>query len=166
MRKIIEGNVDLSKSLLTKLLDLSDVEVTNCFDCRYNDLTSLEGSPHTVDRCFDCSYNKLTSLKGGPHTVGGEFLKVRTKIHGWEDSPRTIGDSFDCSNNNLTSLEGSPHTVGGNFFCHNNNSTSLEGIPKTINGRFCISEKLEDKFPEEYIRSMCEIGGEVLYRNS
>ena len=121
MRKVIEGNVDLSNLYLTELFDLSDVEVTGMFSCINNNLTSLVGSPHTVG--------------------------------GW----------FNCINNNLTSLEGSPHTVGKSFYCYHNDLTSLEGIPKTVGKYFYIDKALEDKFPEEYIRSLCKIKGELLY---
>ena len=101
------------------------------------DLSDVE-----VTRSFSCSNNNLTNLKGAPHTVGG---------------------SFACTNNNLTSLEGCPITVSGSFYCSGNNLTSLEGIPKTVGGNFYIGKTLEDKFPEEYIRSLCEIEGEVIY---
>ena len=100
MRKIIEGNVDLSDLYLTELFDLSDVEVMGYFYCASNNLSNLKGAPITVS------------------------------------------SGFDCSNNNLT---------------------SIEGIPKTIGESFYLDKALEDKFPEEYIRSLCEIEGEVIY---
>ena len=89
-----------------------------------------------------------------------------------------VKGDFICCNNNLTSLIGSPHTVGGSFDCYNNNLTSLAGIPKIVgnnaivgmtfdgnayDGNFNISKKLKDKFPEEYIRSLCTISGIVNY---
>ena len=95
MRKIIEGNVDLSNLHLTELFDLSNVEVKGDFSCSKNDLTSLEGSPHTVGGGFDCHNNHLTSLEGSPHTVGGDY---------------------DCDKNPLKSLKGIPKYIGGKFF--------------------------------------------------
>ena len=121
MRKIIEGNVDLSYLYLIELFDLSDVEVMGYFYCASNNLTSLAGAPHTV------------------------------------------GGGFDCSDNNLTNLKGAPHTVGGYFGCMNTNLTSLEGIPKTVGIHFYIDKALKNKFPEEYIRSLCKIKGELVY---
>ena len=121
MRKIIYGDVGLSRLHLTELFDLSDVEVTGDFNCNGNSLISLKGSPHTV------------------------------------------GKSFRCHSNNLTSLKGGPHTVGYDYYCDGNNLRSLEGIPKTVGGYFYIDKALEDKFPEEYIRSLCVIKGELLY---
>ena len=141
MRKIIEGRVDLGFLHLTELFDLSDVEVTGTFNCRDNDLTNLRGAPHTVGGWFYCYNNHLTSLEGAPHTVGC---------------------GFDCNNNNLTNLKGAPHTVGS-FDCRSNTLTSLEGIPKTVGSYFYIDKALEDKFPEEYIRSLCKIKYELVY---
>ena len=43
------------------------------FDCRFNDLTSLEGCPEKVAGFFDCGDNKLTSLEGAPKEIGGNF---------------------------------------------------------------------------------------------
>ena len=43
------------------------------FDCRDNQLTSLEGAPQTVGGYFSCISNQLTSLEGAPQTVGGNF---------------------------------------------------------------------------------------------
>jgi len=142
MRKIIDGNINLANLHLTELFDLSDVEVTGDFYCNGNDLSNLTGAPKTVNGSFYCSDTSLTSLKGAPHTVGGDFR---------------------CHRNNLTSLEGAPETVGGDFYCDGNNITSLEGIPKTIGGFFCINKSLINKFPEVYIRSLCEIKGGIVY---
>ena len=95
MGKIIKGNVNLSNLHLTELFDLSDVEVTGDFSCSKNDLTSLEGSPHTVGGNYYCHNNHLTSLEGSPHTVGGDY---------------------DCDKNPLKSLKGIPKYIGGKFF--------------------------------------------------
>ena len=142
MRKIIEGDVDLGNLCLTELSDLSDVEVMGSFACHSNYLTSLEGCPHTVSGYFSCTSNNLTSLEGCPHTVY---------------------DTFYCGFNQLTSLKSAPQTVDGSFHCTGNNLTSLEGIPKTINVSFYISKELKDRFPEEYIRSLSKIKGDVKY---
>jgi len=142
MRKVIKGNVNLYELNLIELFDLSDVEVRGWFDCTYNHLTNLEGSPHTVVGDYICNNSRLTSLEGGPHTVGGDY---------------------NCSYNNLSNLIGAPQTVGGGFFCTYNRLNSLEGIPKTIVGGFYIDTVLRDKFPKEYIRSLSKIGGVIGY---
>ena len=87
------------------------------FKCDYNQLTTLDGAPETVDAGFSCDNNQITSLVGGPQTVGG---------------------SFDCSSNQLTSLLGAPLTFHGHFFCERNPLKSLEGAPERV-GSFNIS---------------------------
>ena len=114
-----------------------DVNLRSLFLKELFDLSDVE----VIDD-FDCGKNNLTNL---------------------EDSPHTVGKSFWCFNNDLTNLKGSPHTVGRNFNCSGNNLTSLEGIPKTVGKDFYIRKELKNKFPEEYIRSMCKIKGTVVY---
>ena len=63
----------------------------------------------------------------------------------------------------FTNLKGSPHTVGS-FYCYNNDLTNLKGAPHTVGGDFYIDKALIDKFPEEYIRSLCEIEGNVIIK--
>ena len=85
MRKIIEGNVDLSYLYLIELFDLSDVEVMGYFNCSKNDLTSLVGAPHIVTGDFDCRYNDLMCIKDIPKVINGrcimneELIKKFTK---------------------------------------------------------------------------------------
>ena len=69
-------------------------KVLGYFNCSYNKLTSLEGSPSRIDGYFNCNYNSLTSLEGGP---------------------KKVGKSFYCDYNLLTSLEGGPKIINGIF---------------------------------------------------
>ena len=143
MRKVINGDVDLSFLNLTKLFDLSDVEVTKGdFFCENNSLINLTGSPHTVNGNFWCDENNLTSLSGGPHTVKY---------------------SFHCESNNLTSLEGAPKIINEDFNCRSNKLTNIKGLPETIGGDLVLDGYLEAEFSEEYIRSRCKIKGEIYY---
>jgi len=93
--KVFDGDIDLSDLALEKLPDLSDIIVTGNFECYYNNLTSLNGSPKEVGGDFDCSENKLTSLEGCPEKVGGYLY---------------------CPNNEIMSLEGCPAEIGGKIF--------------------------------------------------
>ena len=70
---------------------------------------------------------------------------------------------FSCAHNNLTSLKGAPLKCKSIVRASYNNLTSLEGIPKIIGGSFYIDKALKDKFPEEYIRSLSKIRGNVFY---
>ena len=66
------------------------------FCCRNNSLTTLLGSPYTVNGDFDCSINQLSSLSYAP-------------VH--------VASDFDCSWNDISSLHGAPKTVYGDFTC-------------------------------------------------
>jgi len=94
----VDGSVSLSNYRFAKL-PLKFGRVSGVFDCSYNKLTTLEGSPREVGWHFDCSYNKLNTLEGAPREVGG---------------------AFDCKNNQLTTLKGAPERVGGSFLCRYN----------------------------------------------
>lgn len=131
MKKIIEGDVEVTSLDLKKLLDLSDVEVKGDFDCRDNNLNSLEGAPHTVVN-FSCSYNPLINLEGSPHIVRGRFLCRENGLTSLKGSPLTIETNFTCSTNRLINLEGGPQTVIGTFECSYNRLISLKGAPNTV----------------------------------
>ena len=111
----VNGDVFLYGRGLTEL-PLTFNKVTGYFDCSWNKLTSLKGSPKWVGDYFECTGNQLTSLEFSPDYVGGDFY---------------------CRDNYLTDLVGSPKEVDGRFYCHNN--------PKLINPKGC-SEKIGDVF--------------------
>ena len=145
----VEGGVSLDFCKL-EYLPLKFNYVSGYFNCSYNKLLSLEGSPQTVGSGFYCFDNKLVSLKGCPQTVGSGFYCFNNKLVSLEGCPQTVGN-FKCNDNELESLEGSPQTVGGDFNCFNNKLESLKGSPQTVNGNFlCYTNKLKDLeyFPE------------------
>jgi hypothetical protein len=180
-----KGDLDLSNMKLTKFPDvLKYVEVGGNFDCRKNQLTSLEGAPTSVGGDFDCRKNQLTSLVGAPKSVGGDFYCSDTQLKSLEGAPESVGGNFTCSHNQLTSLEGAPKSigenkyfwctfnqlkslvgapenVGGDFNCSDNQLTSLEGAPTSVDGIFyCHSNPV--KFTEEQIRSVCDVKGIIM----
>jgi len=73
-------------------------KVNGWFDCSFNKLTSLEGTPKEVND-FYCRYNKLTSFKGAPKIIRG---------------------IFNCTDNNIKTFEYFPSYVGGHFYCVSN----------------------------------------------
>jgi len=78
-----------------KILGNSTLNFKNgSFNCSYNYLTSLEGSPMFVDNNFNCKGNQLSNLKGATQYIGG---------------------NFDCRENRLKSLEGIPKIIKGDF---------------------------------------------------
>ena len=68
----VDGDVDLNNKKLEKI-PVKFKSVGGYFNCGYNQLTSLKGSPESVGGSFYCNNNKLTSLEGCPESVGGHF---------------------------------------------------------------------------------------------
>ena len=89
----VNGGVDLYNKGFVEL-PLRFNKVTGCFDCGYNNLTTLEGCPRWVGGFFYCSRNELTSL---------------------EFSPDYVGDYFECTGNDLTNNYCDTE-IGGNFY--------------------------------------------------
>lgn len=141
-------------------------------DCN---LTTLEGTPHTVGGDFFITSYKLTSLIGGPKYVGGSYdisespnitsLKgiaeyiggslciSGTGIKDMKGAPKEIRGLLDASILHLTSLEGCPEVVEGDFFL-DSELPSLRGIPKRVPTIYIASSILWD--PTGLRESTCE----------
>ena len=74
---------------------------------------------------FDCSYNNLKSLEGSPKTVGGNFNCWGNNLESLDGCPKTVWGYFDCSNNNLESLKYLPE-IKGELHCDDNLKDSEE----------------------------------------
>ena len=105
-------------------------KVDGYFDCRDNNLTSLQGAPQKVGGGFDCGYNSLTSLRGAPQKVGGDFDCRGNSLTSLRGAPQKVGGYFDCGYNSLTSLQGAPQEVGEVFYCGNNPKLPQSEIDK------------------------------------
>ena len=75
----VNGDVDLYNCNITEL-PLRFNKVTSWFDCGYNNLTSLKGSPRWVGGYFSCNKNQLTSLEFSPDYVGDKFNCLYNKL--------------------------------------------------------------------------------------
>ena len=64
-----------------------------------------------VNRWFNCSWNNLTTLEGSPKEINGDFYCDYNKLISFEFSPRIIRGDFKCSNNNIKSFEYFPKFV-------------------------------------------------------
>jgi hypothetical protein len=121
----VNGFADLYRSLRDlKQLPLTFNEIKEYFDCRGNNLTTLEGCPKKVGTWFRCSSNKLSSL---------------------EHSPKKVEENFHCNyNHHITSLEGLENTYigGGLYVASCKNLYSLNGFPKEVGGFTCIHTPL------------------------
>jgi len=145
----IKGDFNCPCQELESLQGVKFGKVSGYFDCRFNNLTSLEGAPQKVGGNFNCNDNNLTSLEGAPQEVGGGFCCSYNNLTSLEGGPQKVGGNFHCGNNKLTSLEGAPQEVGVNFNCYYNNLTSLEGAPKEVGGGFyCHNNPIKEELLE------------------
>jgi hypothetical protein len=94
----VDEGVDLYNLGDLKQLPLTFNEVKRYFDCRFNNLTTLEGCPKKVNGNFICGFNKLTSLEYSPEIVVGifrcEFNRHITSLEGLENT--YIGGILKC----------------------------------------------------------------------
>jgi hypothetical protein len=127
-------------------------EIGGQFLVNHNELTSLEGAPHTVGSVFNCEGNAITSLKGAPQRVGGHFICNNNPLKSLEGAPQEFGyrddprmyprggqypsNLFSCNNCTLKDLKGSPQHVPGTFSCTGNPLESLDGAPLRVDGDF------------------------------
>jgi hypothetical protein len=131
----VDGSVSISNRKLSKI-PLKFNKVSKHFNCNNNNLTTLEGSPESVEWSFWCYSNQLTTLEGSPKKVGDSFDCAWNKLTTLKGSPDSLNGDFFCYNNQLTTLEGGPTYVGGYFDCKNNQLTTLKGGPESVGGYF------------------------------
>ena len=144
VRKLFNGSIYLSNADLYFLPNLEDLVVEGDFNCSYNDIQSLKGSPRKVNGFFECSENRLQSLKGAPQKVSGGFFCRNNQLQSLEGAPQEVGRNFDCCYNQLQSLKGAPQKVGDDFDCNDNQLQSLEGAPQEVGGGFyCGNNQLQ-----------------------
>ena len=132
----IDGSFDCNNKGLKSLQGVRFGNVTGDFNCRGNQLVSLEGAPREVSGDFSCSFNQLVFLEGAPKEVGGDFNCGSNRLVSLEGAPQEVSGGFYCSGNQLVSLEGSPQKVGGVLYCDSNQLVSLEGAPQEVGGDF------------------------------
>ena len=88
----VGGDVDITDLELKSIQELGIRfgKVGGNFDCKTNQLKSLQGSPSSVDGNFDCRGNQLTSLQGSPSSVGGSFYCRGNKKKFTEEEVRAV----------------------------------------------------------------------------
>ena len=143
---IRDGLVDVDDDVELSSIDLTELPlkfgiVSGSFNCSYNDLTSLKGSPKKVGGDFSCSRNYLTSLIGGPTEVGDGFDCSQNNLTSLKGAPKEV-NHFDCSKNKLKSLEHSPEIINSNLFCSYNGLKTLEHFPKVKLGIYLTNNPL------------------------
>ena len=171
---VIKGNINLENFGLTKLPNLSKVIIEGEFNCSFNQLKSLKGSPLKVWGDFNCSFNDLISLEGSPQEVGGSFNCTENNLRSLKGAPKIINEDFDCSGNELTSLKEAPKKIEKVFYCCDNNLISLLHISEC--SCFTCDNNLQKKYslklqgiPIHYktcTTSVCSVRYEDLFKNS
>ena len=79
--KKVKGYIWLSEGEWTEIPEwLKNVEISERFNCSYNNLISLKNCPQKIVGSFKCSYNQLTSLEGCPENIGGDFYCGNNKV--------------------------------------------------------------------------------------
>lgn len=77
-----DGSIDVDDSKVylfnkeLKSIPLIFRNVNGNFNCHYNLLQSLEGSPRSIRGNFDCSNNQLVSFRGFPEYVRGYIFLI------------------------------------------------------------------------------------------
>jgi hypothetical protein len=146
------GNVILSMRNISQLsqLPIKFNKVSGNFDCSYNMLTSLDGSPKEVSGYFDCSYNSLTNLEGCPKSIR----------------------NLNCSYNKLITFVGTPKLLLNNFYCDNNNITDFKGFNCEIISFDCIDNPMYEIYElcptKKFIDALNEYGvirGDKVYKD-
>ena len=125
--------------------DLKIKEVKGNFDCSYNLLTDLIGSPQIVDGNFYAYSNNLESLIGSPKKVGITFSVSNNFIENLIESPIEVGKDFFVYSNRLTNLANSPEIIHGTYDCHDNNLITLSGATINIQSKFKYHDNINLK---------------------
>jgi hypothetical protein len=116
------GSVDVLGSVTLRSIEVTQLPVRfghvgGSFDCRNNQLKTLEGAPGYVSGDFLCYNNQLKTLEGAPGHVGGSFTCHYNQLTSLGGAPGHVGRSFFCNSNQLKTLDGAPGHVGGGFWC-------------------------------------------------
>ena len=134
----VDGDFDCSGQGLIDFKGVRFGVIEGHFNCRNNQLSSLEGGPREVKMSFFGGNNGLTSLKGAPQKVRGSFSCSDNQLTSLEGAPQEVA-VFSCSDNQLTSLKGAPQKVSMYFLCSDNQLSSLEGGPQEVGENFVCS---------------------------
>lgn len=95
-------NVASSVHLTHKKLNFLPIqfgEIKGEFNCSFNELKTLKGSPFFVKNNFTCSNNQLTTLKYSPKIVNAHYDCSRNKIKTLDSFQTVVQGELNCSMN-------------------------------------------------------------------
>ena len=114
--------------------------VKGSFYIQYNQLTTLKGSPHTIEKDFICHNNQLSNLEGAPQLIPGAFKCAVNQLTSLTGGPQIVkGQFYDCSINQLKNLKGVAQEIAQLLDASSNQLISLEGINAKFNQELDIS---------------------------
>lgn len=95
--------------------------------------------------------------------VKGDFIASGEKIPEFPEFIQfnEVVRDFIVTGCNLEILTGFPRIINGELIISDNKIMSLKGCPEYVKGDFAINRNQKDKFTEEEIRKVCEVGGRV-----
>ena len=96
------------------------IDVNEYVDLSNKGLTKLPLKFNKINGIFNCSWNKLTTLEGSPVEVNSSFFCNNNKLTSFEFAPKIIRGYFNCDFNNIKTFEYFPSYVKGYFYCFNN----------------------------------------------
>ena len=142
----------ITESQYGRLIEQEEPEVLHIPSLKYfnDDWNSLqeylesEGNPpYTIDGDLDLRYVEIESL-GNLQSVGGDLDLFEAKIESLGNL-QSVGGSLDLRGTNVESL-GNLRSVGGGLY--------LSNTP------------LSEKYSEEEIREMVQVGGKIFYKST
>jgi hypothetical protein len=114
--------------------------------------------PYMITDDLDLSYNEIEDL-GNLTSVGGNMYLGGSKIKTLGNLTSVGGDLF-LGNSNIESL-GNLTSVGGYLTLYVSNIKSLGNLTSVGGDLNLFSTPLSNKYSEDEIRSMVEVGGDV-----
>ena len=102
---------------------------------KYNDghngtLTNIPLKFNRVEGNFNCGWNELITLEGSPNYVGGNFdCEGNEDLETLEGSPSYVGGDFKCGRNNLYTLNGCPKEIIGKISYKSDHWSKDDNVP-------------------------------------
>jgi hypothetical protein len=96
------------------------IDVDNIINLFNRNLRKLPLKFNKVNGDFNCHWNMLITLEGSPIEINGGFYCNKNKLTSFEYAPKIIRGNFYCNSNNIKTFEYAPSFVKGDFSCSDN----------------------------------------------
>jgi hypothetical protein len=96
------------------------INVDYGIDFSYRRLVKLPLKFNKVNSFFNCGYNSLTVLEGSPVEINGDFYLGYNRLVSFQFAPKIIRGDFDCEYNDIRTLEYFPNFIKDDFNCYSN----------------------------------------------